>query len=81
MVFGNFIIMGNKDEVNLTSVELTFQIEILYEDVVLEEWSSSLVGWEKRSRHPTDTYGFHLTSGKYLLLLGFVTPTQPTLVL
>ncbi len=37
MVFGNFIIMGNKDEVNLTSVELTFQIEILYEDVVLEE--------------------------------------------
>ena len=28
---------GEKDEVNLTSVELSFPIEILYEDVVLEE--------------------------------------------
>ncbi|MDJ0519777.1 MAG: hypothetical protein QNJ74_27130 [Trichodesmium sp. MO_231.B1] len=42
-------------------------------------WRNSLVGWVKRSRNPTDTYGFHLTSGKYLLLLGFVTSTQPTL--
>ncbi|MGD1713394.1 hypothetical protein [Dapis sp. BLCC M172] len=33
---------GEKDEVNFTSVELTFPIKILYEDVVLEEHSSSL---------------------------------------
>ncbi len=41
-------------------------------------WRNSLVGWVKRSRNPTDTYGFHLTSGKYLLLLGFGPSTQPT---
>ena len=33
---------GEKDELNFTSVELSFPIEILYEDVVLEEQSSRL---------------------------------------
>ncbi|NEN90893.1 MAG: hypothetical protein F6K48_19045 [Okeania sp. SIO3H1] len=40
--------------------------------------SHQTVGWVKRQRNPTDTYGFHLMFGNIYILLGFPSSTQPT---
>ncbi|NES03996.1 MAG: hypothetical protein F6K22_14820 [Okeania sp. SIO2F4] len=64
---------GEKDEINLTSVELNFPIDVLYEDVVLEEQSSRL----GEAIAPPNIYLWFSPK----LLLGFGLSTKPTLVL